>query len=370
MKKILFINHIANYTGAPLVLLSLLQEIKRKHPDEKLYVLNLLHGPMETELNNVAEVYTPYNDDCRGIRKFLPFWLRRKRIEREFEKWLLEPKFNLIYANTIASIEKAVEIKHILNIPIIAHVHEMEYSFHLYGMKFDLISQCDKYIAVSTSVLATLERYGADKSKITVIPPFSNNLDKVNEVNASFVLSGINDGDFVIGFSGYGSWRKGTDLFPLIVKHFKDKYPNIKCKFVWVGHTDYAAIEHDAKMLNVWEDIILTGAVPNPMDYYNKFDIFVLLSREDPFPLVCMECAALSKPIILFEGCTGIVDLIKNDISGIHVSYLDIDAMTDAIYRLYGNIHLRLRFGENNRQILNSRFSKQASLECIETMLL
>ena len=370
MKKILFINHIANYTGAPLVLLSLLQDIKRKHPDVKLYVLNLLHGPMERELNDVANVYTPYSDDCRGIRKLLPFRFRRKIIERKFEKWLLEPQFDLIYANTIASIKKAVEIKRILKIPIIAHVHEMEYSFRLYGMKSDLISQCDKFIAVSTLVLTTLEKYGVDKSKITIIPPFSNNLDKINVLSRQFIIPEVDDGDFVIGFSGYGSWRKGTDLLPLIVYSFKKKYPDVRCKFVWVGYTDKAAIEYDAKMLNVWDDIILTGAVPNPMDYYNKFDIFVLLSREDPFPLVCMECAALGKPVILFEGGSGIVDLVKHDISGIHVSYLDIDAMTDAIYRLYESIHLRIRLGESNRQLLNSNFSKQASLECIETMLL
>lgn len=365
MKNVLFINHESWRTGAPLVLLSLLREIKRQNPNKKLYVLELKAGPISDEFKAVADVMTVDFSSRSGIKNILPQRLVSHLNYRHYIKWLQRSGFELIYANTIASIPTAVKIKKLLNVPILAHIHEMEYTFRQYGVKKEIIQQCDKFIAVSSPVVKTLNAYGIAFDKITVIPPFSDNLTAINSIDKSFRINGVKDGDFVVGLSGMGSWRKGTDLFPLIVKRFKEKYPNVKCKFVWVGYTDKAAIEYDAKMLNVWDYIILTGAVSNPMDYYNKFDIFVLTSREDPFPLVCMECAALAKPIILFDKGSGIVDLVRHGQSGLHVPYLDIYAMSDAIYTLYVDNKTKATLGNNLRNMLHASFEKDVSLNKI-----
>ncbi len=369
MKNVLFINHESWRTGAPLVLLSLLKEIKRQNPDKKLYVLELKAGPISDEFKAVADVMTVDFSSRSGIKNILPLRFVSRLNYKHYIKWLQRSGFELIYANTIASIPTAVKIKKLLNVPILAHIHEMEYTFRQYGVKKEIIQQCDKFIAVSSPVVKTLNAYGIAFDKITVIPPFSDNLTAINSIDKSFRINGVKDGDFVVGLSGMGSWRKGTDLLPMVAHKFRTKYPNVSCKFVWVGLVDNDAIEYDAQKLGVDDMIILTGAVNNPMDYYNQFDCFLLLSREDPFPLVCMECAALAKPIIVFEGASGIVDLVKTENMSLCVSYCDFDALVDVIYKLYTDYDCKLQIGYIHKRILIEKYDKYASLKEIISLI-
>ena len=55
-----------------------------------------------------------------------------------------------------------------------------------------------------------------------------------------------------------------------------------------------------------------------------------MISREDPFPLVCIEVGMLGKPIITFDQATGTSEIIK-DKGGTIVPYLDIPELTNAI---------------------------------------
>ena len=369
MKKILFISHEAYRTGAPLVLLSLLRELKLREPDSELYVLQLKDGPIEDEFLQVANTYICKFDHNEGCKRFVPYRIRKRINQWEYRRWLKRPQFDLIYANTIASVEKAVELKKLLNIPILAHIHEMEYTFKQYKVREEILQQCDTFIAVSTPVVKTLKDYGIDEKRITLIPPFSTNLELANHVDRSFKIAGVEEGDFVIGLSGQGGWRKGIDLLPMLVKKFVTQYPDVPCKFVWVGYTDQDAVNYEAKQLGVEKYIIQTGVVPNSMDYYNQFDVFVLLSREDPFPLVCMECAALAKPIILFENASGIVDLVKHEESGLLVPYMNLDMMVEAIYHLYSHQEMREKYGMRLSYILTNEYNMVELLNQIITLL-
>lgn len=363
MKNVLFISHIANLSGAPLVLLNLLQEIKQKYPQNNLYVMQIHGGPNIKDFLKYSDVYTCEHGDNNREYKFLPYRIRKKIDQWRYKRWITRPKFELIYANTIESLKKAIEIKHQIGTPIIAHIHEAEYSFRLYGITREMLNQCDSFIAVSSIVVKALNDYGVDNNKIRIIRPFSENLFHIKNIDTTFRISDIEENTFVIGLSGYGSWRKGTDIFPLIVKNFITQHSTIPCKFIWVGYTDDKEMEYEINKLEIGNYIIRTGIVGNPLDYYNRFNIFLLTSREDPFPLVCMECAALRKPIILFEKASGIADMIKNEESGLIVPYLDIQAMSDAIYRLYENKELRKKLGDNAYNALRNNFNEEKSLK-------
>ena len=77
---------------------------------------------------------------------------------------------------------------------------------------------------------------------------------------------------------------------------------------------------------------------------------------------LCMENAALGNPIVMFEGTSGIADLVQNEKTGLQVPYLDVDAMCDAIYRLYSDKKLRFALGNNLRDYLTHNFSKEKSI--------
>ena len=366
MKNILFISHEGSRTGAPLVLLSLLKAMAASFtPPIKVNVLFLGDGPIIEDFKHYAKVFL--YDDSSGMRRLLPYSKRLKYNRFMFRRWAKRQHFDLIYANTIASLAEAIELKTCIHVPIWLHIHEGYRTCLSRGITKDMIEQCDRFISVSSLCTKALTEFGVKQAKISVIPPFSDNLDITSVKECQF--DEIPKDTFVVGMSGTGGWQKGSDLFPLIVKRFVSLYPEANVKFVWLGRLRQSEIGYDLHQLGIEKFVITPGLVKNPMEYYKRFDVFMLTSREDSFPLVCMENASLGNPTILFENTSGIVDLIVDGESGLVVPYLDLDAMCQAIYRLYSDKGLRLKLGENARKRLNNCFRKENSIQQILQLL-
>ena len=82
-------------------------------------------------------------------------------------------------------------------------------------------------------------------------------------------------------------------------------------------------------------------------------DVFTLTSREDPFPRVCMELAALEVPVVTFDN-GGAVELVSSG-CGFVVPYLDVAAMADRVLELLGDATLRARLGAVGRTTVRDR---------------
>ena len=124
-------------------------------------------------------------------------------------------------------------------------------------------------------------------------------------------------------------------MFLQVARIIKKKYPEANIQFVWVGNegTDKLIIDTDIKRLKLSNVVKFTGEVSNPITYFNNFDVFLLTSREDPFPLVCIEVAKLGKPIICFKGASGTAEVLEQG-GGKVVSYLDVEAMATKVMNL------------------------------------
>ena len=88
------------------------------------------------------------------------------------------------------------------------------------------------------------------------------------------------------------------------------------------------------------------------MRYFNDFDVFLMTSREDPFPLVCIEVGMLGIPIICFDGATGSQEII-NQGGGVVVPYLDTDAMAKQIQTYFLDRNLLKDHGEKNKALFS-----------------
>src|SRR6185295_19776773 len=97
---------------------------------------------------------------------------------------------------------------------------------------------------------------------------------------------------FVVGGSGYETWRKGKDLFVQLATLLRRRNPSRPFWFVWVGsegdEEERRQLKHDIERAGIADCFCWTGEVSNPLDYFASFDAFALVSREDPFPLVCL----------------------------------------------------------------------------------
>ena len=358
MKKILFITHEASRTGAPFVLYYLLEWIKINESDIDISLLTLEDGELKNDFKNICTNYyslksikdNPKSNLLKKILSKIGVKETFKEREESFLKLIALQKFDLIYSNTILSIPFGNTIKsYTKNTKHIVHVHELNAILKLKCPNFKKHSKnIDHFIAASDVVKNNLiKNWQIPEETITRVYECSRvKLQKVKK----------EEKEFCVGGSGTVHWRKGSDLFIQIATIFKNKYPSEKIKFIWVGgisKIEKIIIEEDLDKAELNGVVTFVGQVENPSEYYNDFDLFLMTSREDPFPLVCIEVGMLGKPILCFKGATGSEEIIKKG-GGAIVPYLDTNAMVDEIIA-YKNSHEKLKV---HGEISKKEFSK------------
>jgi glycosyltransferase involved in cell wall biosynthesis len=360
-RKVLFVSHQASRTGAPIVLTHLLKWLKAEQKfDISIYIKE--RGPLEGAFKSISTTYLPYERNLvqRAFRKGASKLLG-KTFGYKLPKPLLQQTFDLIYLNTVESLELASLLKKAFNCPIICHVHENSFTINHYyphTVKAANLLLIDYFIAASKSTAENLIcSFNIAPEKINVIyeciclKDISRPTITENRVKAEL---GIN-GEFIIGGSGLTIWRKGIDLFIQLAVRLNQLQPKNNIKLVWIGTLYPEFVEqykYEADRLGIGDKIIFTGSQSTPQNYFQIFDVFTLTSREDPFPLVVLEAAALRKPIICFEGAGGIPELIENDKGGIVVPYADIDAMAKQILLLKDQEDRLVKMGKDAENLI------------------
>jgi glycosyltransferase involved in cell wall biosynthesis len=140
--------------------------------------------------------------------------------------------------------------------------------------------------------------------------------------------------------------RKGTDLFVEIARQVSDAHA-ADVRFVWVGGTPEEAgamcgqLERDGLRGRVH----FVGRKADTASYFAAADVFLLTSREDPFPLVVMEAARCGVPIICFSDSGGAPEFVGED-AGFCVPNFDVPTMGRRVLELMSSSSLRERMGQ------------------------
>lgn len=351
--------HDASRTGAPMVLLYFLQWFKKKHPNIVVSVLAIKDGELEEEFRKVSFNYYSLNK----IKNKPTAYLQKKILSKlgkykssaerkeEYLKAIAQEDFDIIYSNTIISIPFGDQIKSFnKNSKHIVHIHELNAIIKLKLPDLDsYASTIDHFVAASNLVKENLiSNWAISKQKVTRVYECSEVTSKIEKNKQQDV--------FTIGGSGTVHWRKGSDLFIQVASIVKKLAPDIQVKFIWVGSiskVEQIIIEEDLSKMGVKNIVSFVGQKYNPSKYFNEFDLFLMTSREDPFPLVCIEVGMLGKPIICFKGATGSEEIIEKG-GGAVVPYLDINEMAEKIIEYKNNPELLKSHGE----ISKNEFSK------------
>ena len=327
MKKILFISHDASRTGAPIVLLNLINWIN-KNTSKEIIILLKDTGPLLKEFQKIAPTFI-WNHPRNNFTKFklinklfnlfsnCDFDLNQIKILKLIKK----KNIDIVYSNTVASHDLVKLLKNEIDIPTISHIHEMKYSiesFYSYSVQTNIINTIDKFITVSKLADSHFKQLTNSNINTDIINEFVDmsmfKNPTINKEEFSKELGLVDN--FIVGACGVGSFRKGIDIFIELSRVFQKKHAN--------------------ELLGVVENIIFCGVQKYPQNYFNLFDVFALTSREDPFPLVAIEAASLGKPIICFENASGIPELMDGK-GGFVVPYMNIDEMMNKIIKLYEN---------------------------------
>ncbi|REF31624.1 glycosyltransferase involved in cell wall biosynthesis [Calidifontibacter indicus] len=130
-----------------------------------------------------------------------------------------------------------------------------------------------------------------------------------------------------IGCCGTAELRKGVDLWVDAATRIQAALPERRLSFPWVGSVDSA----DRARWEAGSPIDFMGVRSDPYPVLRSFDVMVLPSRDDPFPLVVMEAMLLARPIVAFD-VGGVRDQLGD--AGVVVPASDVDALVGAVVSL------------------------------------
>lgn len=146
---------------------------------------------------------------------------------------------------------------------------------------------------------------------------------------------------------GYADLRKGFDLFLQIWRAVRRLDPT--AHLCWVGDIDptmkgYLASEIErAEATGTFH---MLGFRDDVDRLFSAADVFILSSREDPYPTVVLEAMSVGIPTIAFAGTGGIPDTLTAHRAGLVVELGDAEAAAAAMMRLVGN---PTRFADRER---------------------
>lgn len=323
----------------------------KQHTSLQMDVLLNDGGELSGEFAKLGNTYTlpSWSTDLR------PRAVRDRLVRRRMMSRLRSMDYSLVYSNTATN----GDVLKILagRQPVISHIHELATTIRLYGEdNFDSVRRhTTRYIACADSVKSDLTtQWPITPDAVDVVhefvplPPPTDEAGKLKLRRRIHSQLGIPQDAFVVGGSGVVTWRKAPDLFIALARAVRKRRPSANIHFVWVGALSEAialrAIEHDLRGLGLEGQVHFIGSRPNPLDYFHAFDVFAMVSREDPFPLVCLEVASIGTPIVCFDYAGGTKELVEDD-CGFVLPYQDVDAMAEAVLELRQCEDLRRRQG-------------------------
>lgn len=389
-KKVLFISHDASRTGAPIIFLNFLKWFKA-NTNISFQILLKNGGELKSEFEAIAPVaiFNPESNKrnlVSRILKRLGWNLVQNKIHlMRLKTRLSQANIGLIYSNTVTN-GKVLEFLSTLECPVISHVHELEWTIRYYA-GLDNFKQVKnhtrQYIAVSEVVKNNLiGNHDILEDKIDniygFIPQYSDSLLTSRHTRKSICQQlNIPQEAKIVCASGNTSWRKGTDLFIQLASAVAQKYFDHPVYFLWIGGetegSRFGELWHDIQNLGLEKYIRFLGVKPNPLDYFAACDVFAMVSREDPFPLVCLEAASVGKPIVCFDKAGGAKEFVEDD-CGFVVSYLDVETMAAKILHLFNSPELCESLGQRAQQKVREQHDIEVTapkiLKVIENLLL
>ena len=365
-KKILFVSHYAGRTGAPSVLLQV-QQWLREHTNIAFETVLLAGGGLLDDFHNTGKttLCVPDNLDRYIKRLFVLCGSQADEYSScyaRFARRMTNAGIGLIYANTIVNGTMLAALSR-LRCPVICHVHEPESLIRYFGSENMAIIKrhTTQYIAVSEKTKRNLiETHGIASGKIEVVCPDINIKSFAGVSEKVQLPPAIPHGAFIVCGSGQGlPWVKGKDFFVQLAYVIARDYPDMPIHFLWIGGSnegiDDYLINHDIASAGLSGRVHIVPDVSNPLDYFNRCDVFVMVSREESFGLASIEAAALGKPVVCFEGASAVPDFVEQD-AGCIVPYLDIDAMAESIIRLAREPELKKRLGARAAEKVRQRY--------------
>jgi glycosyltransferase involved in cell wall biosynthesis len=258
---------------------------------------------------------------------------------------------DLAYLNSVPSLQVVGPAP---KVPIVLHCHELAYAARRSMPRAEqrwLGSVPAHYVACATCVADFLvSEVGVPASRVDIVSEF------IDPPDGEPCEPGVdNEGRPMVLGCGNTEWRKGVDLFLQLALSYA-RLPDVPpARFVWLGGKSSSELRDqilfDVERVGLTGSVRLEAAAIDPAPWFAHAAVFVLTSREDPFPLVGLEAAAAGRPIVCFERAGGMPELVGRG-AGLVVPYLDIAGMAQSVRDLLASPATARELGQTGRRIV------------------
>ena len=126
--------------------------------------------------------------------------------------------------------------------------------------------------------------------------------------------------------------------------------------FVWIGGKLSKVLKDDLDKVNKKNSIHFIDQIADANKYFNEVDVFLMLSREDPFPTVNLEVGALGIPVLGFKNTGGTEELLEGFDEAL-VDYGDIKTLTERILSILKDEKLKDEIGVRLRNKIKKEYN-------------
>lgn len=348
-RHIIYVSHDACYNGAQMLSLNIIEQLNK-----------VFHYEVDVILGG-GGVLLP---NFQALASNLLCLEQEKEPDQAIHEWLRTVKCKKAMCNTVVT-GHILRILHEEGVQCISMIHEMENIIRHYGCEKklkDIVSYADKVVFASDYVRRSADKIESiPQNKAVVMPqgiyktnPYGmNHAANRNDLRERLCLP--KDTKIVLGV-GFGDYRKGLDLFVETAIRVCRFIQN--AAFLWVGDVEPALMKNaqtDIETAGLSHRILFPGRSDDVFYYYSACDLFVLTSREDPFPTVVMEAMNAGLPVVAFRDGGGYVENIT-EATGRLVKMEGWKQMADAVVELLNDDDLRHTMGQQAKAYVDQKF--------------
>ncbi len=343
--RLLFVSHEASRTGAPAIILRLLEMFSESGDFECFSILDM-GGERQEEFEALSHTYVMsqprHNKSLTDEAAF-------QEISRLFNPSGIFRKNRPICA--LVNSAESLRIAQGLNregIPIVSLIHEIGASYGPERLT-DFGEISEKVVFPSNFVRAAAARFSnMDMSKALVrgqglLTDGFGAMDRTRCRRLLRTTLGVEENAFIVLNVGTMDLRKGGDLFVDTASICFERLPkDTPLYFLWYGKPNAGfTYPEKAVRLNGLEGRV--RFMPSTSDIEQVFlggDLFLLTARADPFPCVIHEAMACGLPVVAFRDGGGAPELIGDDCGQV-VDMYDLSAMANAVISCMENPEAR-----------------------------
>lgn len=338
--RIMQITHDLNYGGLQKLVVDISRNLDKTKYQVSVCTLKE-GGPLEKELQkeDIKIIKLPHSNN--GV-DYLSFW-RLYKIFKEEKPDIIhthntQPFIEAGIAALLAGIPVKIHTDHGRQFPDKRRYMFAEWAFSHFT---------DQLVAVSENLKDDISKYeGIRANKIKVI---SNGIDgnkyknKIDKSKKRKELGIDNKHNIILGFVGRLSPEKGLIYLIKAMETLVKEFSNLLLMIAGEGVL-LEELKREAIALGIERNIRFLGPRSDINEILGILDVFVLPSLREGLPLVLLEAAAASLPMIATD-VGGNKQVVTEGINGFIVKPGDDISLSDAIKKLIMDEDMRKEFG-------------------------